>query len=448
MSAARAGMRRHHSVRFTFKMKDGKLLELSRLDFSRKLIQKSLGFNASDLNCLLTLPGNKGFDVSFRSAFLLSVFWQRFEVCKGQFSMFEVEKLSDNSQKVVVVRMFNETVTGEDIATWLARFCTVRGPPVKVLDEDGIWNCSWRVPIKQWEDPSSYLGLRQIPSMIVLGENRGYIHYQGMPKLCRKCGQLGHLAEACTETVCRKCKEIGHSFEECPNGRKCNLCGELNHLFRDCPQSFANKLKANKMAARPHGPEQREKEKDKMEEEVVPEVLAGDSNLQPASGIGRAAEGGADNQAESEQALEATPSQLIQEQAQEKEESAEEGEEPVSSLVTVPEVSVASSGSEIVASLPNAQVAKRPLESPQSEMTEDKKRVRQAADSSSSEDLNRLWPADSPSNEVSFYRIALKSSTPKATQEVLSAEPEAGDSGKPPGALVEVKEELESQEIS
>ena len=320
---------------------------------------------------------------------------------------------------------------------------------MKQVDEDGVWNCAWRVPIKQWEDPSGFRGLRHLPSMIVLGENRGYIYYQGMPKLCRKCGKFGHLVEACQEVVCGKCREIGHTFEQCTNGRKCNLCGDSNHLYRDCPKSFANKLKANKMAARPHGPET-EKE---TEREEVPGDLAGNSC--PAPGAGQEAVGGAlvvvkevecraDVGAEphsNEEGKEATPSE-VQEKT-----SGESGEDD-SPLQTVSEVSVASSGSEVMCSLPSAQGGKRAAESPLSEMTE-KKRAMQRPSSSSSEDLDRVFPAYSPPNEVSFLSFALTTSTPKAPQEACSVGPEAGDAGEPPDSrLVVVKEELVSQEIT
>lgn len=440
MSAARAGVRRHHSVRFLFLEKDGKLLEMSRLDFSRKLIQKLLGFTPVDLNCILTLPFNKGFDVSFKNAALLNDFWQRFDTQKTQFSMFKVEKLTDNTQKMVIVRMFNETVNGEDICTWLGRFCTVRGQAMKVYDEDGIWNCSWRVPIKQWEDPQGFQGLRHLPQMIVLGENRGYIHYQGMPKLCRRCGEFGHLVEACQKVFCNKCREIGHSFEECPNGRRCNLCGDLSHLYRDCPKSFANKVKAHKMAV--------EERVQQDNEEAEP-----NSNLPPKPVVGgeKADDRGKERAEPRREGAEQTsffpPNQttgadeneemeLHQSLMDEETESDEQKKDGDSEQEKVGEEE---QKIEVSNDFPGVILRgkKRNARSP-IEKSEKRDRVGWRSDSSSSEDLNRLFPLDSP-NEVSFLSIELQTSTPRASSGEKRLQ-------SPDSPNVEVREKLVSQD--
>ncbi|XP_070299859.1 zinc finger CCHC domain-containing protein 3-like [Salvelinus sp. IW2-2015] len=196
---------------------------------------KELGFTPVHVNCIAALPYGKGFDVSFTCASFLREFWGKLQNAlntQGSLTaMFEVTKLIDNSIKTVIFCMYNDTVQPEECAVWLGRYCNVRGHLVQVKDPDGIWTGDWRVTVQQREDTGGYGRLKAIPSTIV-GENRGHVHYRDQPKLCRKCGEHGHLADACEKVVCMRCREVGHRYKECTNGRSCNLCGERTHLIR------------------------------------------------------------------------------------------------------------------------------------------------------------------------------------------------------------------------
>uniref|UniRef100_A0A9J7XJH6 CCHC-type domain-containing protein n=1 Tax=Cyprinus carpio carpio TaxID=630221 RepID=A0A9J7XJH6_CYPCA len=158
-------------------------------------------------------------------------------------SSWKCPKLSENTVKTVIVRMFNETVTGNDICVWLGRFCTDRGQPVKVLDEDGIWTCSWRYLVKLRADPASPGGFIHPPGSFFIGSNRGFLHYPGQPLYCRRCGARGHIKTDCTGQRCRFCESTDHMASACPEPKRCSLCGGVDHLFRACPtrkKSFAS----------------------------------------------------------------------------------------------------------------------------------------------------------------------------------------------------------------
>ena len=421
MSASHAGMAgRHHTFRFN--RLEGVLEGLSRLDFTKKYILGLLAFPAKDINCIIQLPMNKGFDVSFRTASVKAEFRIRYENVKDQFKPFHVEELNDNRVKTVTVRMFNETVKEGEINVWLGRYCSVLDQPTKVEDAYGIWDCSWRVKVKLTPDPQGYQGLKQIPSLIVLGENRGYIYYAGQPKLCRKCGEHGHLAEACKNVVCKKCREIGHVFENCPNGKSCNLCGEKNHLYRNCPKSFANIAKKGSQ----HVPQNGRTNNSANVANVVANVPNGSTNHQspPQSPMVGGVESGEVGRRE-ESAI-TPPGGVVEadgvmqtgggagEKRAEPKEMDGHGtaaSEETGSLVTVPsseEEEEEESGDiesfSSDASTPNAQPgAKRPAAelSPQALRPEEKK-GRAASSDSSSVEVGRVYPENSYQNSEVF----------------------------------------------
>lgn len=87
---------------------------------------------------------------------------------------------------------------------------------------------------------------------------------QAETRACRNCGEVGHLARACTAPKkpdtrdCRICGEIGHIARNCPSkpeapegaapegerkprrktgslaGKRCFNCGQNGHLSADC----------------------------------------------------------------------------------------------------------------------------------------------------------------------------------------------------------------------
>ncbi|MBN3311967.1 ZCHC3 protein, partial [Atractosteus spatula] len=133
----------------------------------------------------------------------------------------------------VHVVMFSELAKTEDIRTWLNQYCTVHHG-TEVRDVDGIKTGARKFEVCLLPDNVNE-GLRHLPSTIQLGTCNGYVFYVGQPKVCWRCGAVGHLASSCTVKCCKTCGKQGHLASDCSMLPKCNLCCSEGHVFKNCP---------------------------------------------------------------------------------------------------------------------------------------------------------------------------------------------------------------------
>ena len=263
-------------------------LEMDRLQFSRNVVQKELGFTPAQLDYVFALPGKKTFEVIFTSFALFEQCLERFLQKKDnnpRLDKVRLIPLSEREPKTVTVMMFSEKVTTEDICTWLSFHCSVLRS-MELRDEGGIGTEARRFYVQLRREEASGR-LQHLPSTIQLGPIRGHVFYAGQPKICRKCGSLSHLAANCNATTCRNCKSTAHNTKDCNQPMRCNLCGSTTHTFRGFPQSYANRTRLNNPSSdHPNPPliEETEEQPDSQEQDKDVIELGTDNQKQPDPG--------------------------------------------------------------------------------------------------------------------------------------------------------------------
>ncbi|XP_072129091.1 uncharacterized protein [Mobula birostris] len=201
--------------------------------------------------------------------------------------------------------MFNPHVPVVDVLTFLARYVESVGTPADVKDGLGIWTSKRQVKVKLRLDSNG--GIIHPPSVFAIGGNRGYMVYAGQPRVCRNCGKEGHIAAQCRVVMCRNCKIEGHLTKDCTQAKACNLCGQAGHLYRACPRRGGTYAQATRGGA---GPERAQADAD------VPASAADEA---PDRTDDETREEGASTPRP------ATPLQTLQDQANDEQESMEEG---------------------------------------------------------------------------------------------------------------------------
>ncbi|KAH7972021.1 hypothetical protein HPB52_005406 [Rhipicephalus sanguineus] len=91
---------------------------------------------------------------------------------------------------------------------------------------------------------------KPVPNFTNIAGHRVMFEYRGMKRVCARCGEVGHMASACTVPYCKRCGTFGHETEGCEE--VCKRCGG-HHGTRDCfrRRSYASAARGVSSAQEP-----------------------------------------------------------------------------------------------------------------------------------------------------------------------------------------------------
>ncbi|XP_062918650.1 zinc finger CCHC domain-containing protein 3-like [Mobula hypostoma] len=306
-SASARGPGIKNTVRLTVRDRNGGT-SITRETVIRKVLMECCGFMPNVINCVQDFAGF--FDVTFRQAAGWQKLYQQLQLkgTEAPLSLLKAQALfttATQQERTIMLQMFNLYVPVVDVLPFLARYVESVGTPADVKDGLGIWTSKQQVKVKLRLDSNG--GVIQPPSVFASRGNRGYTVYAGQSRVCRNCGKAGHIAAHCRVLMCKNCKTEGHLTKDCTQAKSCNLCGQAGNLYRDYPRHGGTYAQATREGA---GTERAQ---------AVSDVPASAADEAPDRTDDETREEGASTPRP------ATPLQTPQDQANDKQESMEEG---------------------------------------------------------------------------------------------------------------------------